>query len=108
MTLVVCGVLSLLLLKGGDVQNLDSRDPARLSVDAEAASVQPLRNDDRTSLMTYLPAQRGFRRGALRPVCFGTAGLTSSRVELPLPSEVSRLRSLQAVWAQLINNSVQL
>lgn len=57
-------------------QNLDSLGQLRLSLDAEVASVQPLDDVEATTPGdVVLPAQRGFRLSALRPVGFGTAGM---------------------------------
>ena len=90
-------------------QNPDPPVQLRLTLDAEVAPVQQLDDDEGVSPddvftgTTGIPSER-YTACRLQ----NRWHVMPSRVKLPLPSEVSRLRALQEVRARLINNSILL
>ena len=90
-------------------QNPDSLGQLRLILDAEVAPVQPLHDDEGVSPDDVFTGTVGIqyeRYEACR--LWNRWNVMPSWVELPLPSEVSCWRALQAVRVRLINNSVLL
>ena len=87
----------------------EERCQLRLSLDAEVAPVQPLDDDEGVSPddvftgTTGIPSERYAACWLLN-----RWNVMPSRVKLPMPSDMSRLRALQAVRARLINSSVLL